>query len=103
MSLLKTPTPPSLFLPGRVPLFLPLTKQTIKSVHGSGRDATRCKRFKQPTAFFVPDLSCLLTPLIGCAGCTDVPSLMIFVTIKLIVVYGSEIQECEGEVEEDSG
>lgn len=31
-----------------------------------------------------------------CGGCTDVSSLMIFVTIKLIVVYGSEMQECGG-------
>lgn len=37
-----------------------------------------------------------LASLIGCGGRTDVSSLMIFVTIKLIVVYGSEMQECGG-------
>lgn len=34
--------------------------------------------------------------MIGCGAYTDVASLMIFVTIKLIVVYGSEMQECSG-------
>lgn len=38
----------------------------------------------------------LFASLIGCGGCTDVSSLMIFVTIKLVVVYGSEMQECGG-------
>lgn len=37
-----------------------------------------------------------MAPLIGCGRHTDVSSLMIFVTIKLIVVYGSEMQECGG-------
>lgn len=41
-------------------------------------------------------LSWCLPPLIGCGRHTDVLSLMIFVTIKLIVVYGSEMQECGG-------
>ena len=86
-----------------VPLLLPLSRQTIKNMDGSGRDSTRCKTSRQPTTVFCPALSCCLPPLIGCGGCTDVPSLMIFVTIKLIVVYGSEMQECEGEVEEADG
>jgi len=58
-----------------------------------GRDSTRCKHSRQPTTAFHPGA---LLPLIGCGRRTDVSSLMIFVTIKLIVVYGSEMQECEG-------
>lgn len=92
----KSPIPPSLFFSGRVPLLLPLAKQTIKSMHGSGRDSTRCKHFRQPTTVFLPGLGCSSPPLIGCGARTDVSSLMIFVTIKLIVVYGSEMQECGG-------
>lgn len=84
------------FPPVCVPLLLPLAKQTIKSLHGTGRDSTRCKHSRQPTTVFLLWLSCSLAPLIGCSGHTDVSSLMIFVTIKLIVVYGSEMQECGG-------
>lgn len=51
---------------------------------------------RQPTTVLLPGLSCSLPHLIGCSGCTDVSSLMIFVTIKLIDVYGSEMQEFEG-------
>lgn len=88
-------TPTSLFS-GRVPLLLPLAKQTIKNMHSSGRDSTRCKHFKRPIAVLPPRLPSSVPPLIGHCGCTDVPPLMIFVTIKLIVVYGSEMQECGG-------
>lgn len=95
MSLLNPPTRLRFFF-SHVPLLLPLAKQTIKSMHGSGRDSTRCKHFRKPTTVFLPRLDCSLPPLIGCGGCTDVSSLMIFVTIKLIVVYGSEMQECRG-------
>lgn len=87
---------PAFAPPVRVPLLLPLAKQTIKSLHGTGRDSTRCKHSRQPTTVFLLWLSCSLAPLIGCGGHTDVSSLMIFVTIKLIVVYGSEMQECGG-------
>lgn len=92
----KSPTPLFFFFPGRVPLLLPLAKQTIKTMHGTGRDSSRCKHPRQPTTVFLPGLGCSLLPLIGCGGHTDVSSLMIFVTIKLIVVYGSEMQECGG-------
>lgn len=96
MSLLNPPPRLLFFFSVRVPLLLPLAKQTIKSMHDSGRDSTRCKHFRQPTTVFLPRPGCSLPPLIGRDGCTDVPSLMIFVTIKLIVVYGSEMQECGG-------
>lgn len=61
-----------------------------------GRDSTRCKHSRQPTTAFHVELTLDWLPLIGCGRRTDVSSLMIFVTIKLIVVYGSEMQECEG-------
>lgn len=95
MSLLNPPARLP-FFSGRVPLLLPLAKQTIKSMHGGGRDSTRCRKFSQPTTGLLPRLGCSLPRLIGCCSNTDVSSLMIFVTIKLIVVYGSEMQECRG-------
>lgn len=92
--LLNPPT--HLFFLYCVPLLLPLAKQTIKTMYVTGRDPVCCKYSRQPTTVFLPGLSCSRSHLIGSSGRTDVSSLMIFVTIKLIDVYGSEMQECEG-------
>lgn len=60
------------------------------------RDPAFYKYSKKPTKLLLPGLSCSLPHLIGCGKRTDVSSLMIFVTINLLDVYGSEMQECEG-------
>lgn len=85
-----------LFFPYCVPLLLPLAKQTIKSMYVTRRDPAFYKYSRQPTKLLLPGLSCSLPHLIGCSKRTDVSSLMIFVTINLLDVYGSEMQECEG-------
>lgn len=102
MSLLNPPPCPLSFFSGRVPLLLPLAKQPIKNMLGSGRDLTRCKQLRQPITALLRQLGFSSAPLIGFGRHTDVSSLMIFVTIKLIVVYGSEIQECGGKWERGS-